>query len=65
MLQLICSNWSDMNDKKKETLMKKRILSFVIVAILVITSSFAGSNILSASEKAIQHDYLTKRLLLL
>lgn len=51
MLQLICSNWSDMNDKKKETLMKKRILSFVIVAILVITSSFAGSNILSASEK--------------
>lgn len=31
--------------------MKKRILSFVIVAILVITSSFAGSNILSASEK--------------
>ncbi len=51
MLQLICSNWSDINDKKKETLMKKRILSFVIVAILVITSSFAGSNILSASEK--------------
>ena len=31
--------------------MKKRILSFVIVAMLVITSSFAGSNILSASEK--------------
>lgn len=31
--------------------MKKRILSFVIVAILIITSSFAGSNILSASEK--------------
>lgn len=51
MLQLICSNWSDMNDKKKEALMKKRILSFVIVAMLVITSSFAGSNILSASEK--------------
>lgn len=51
MLQLICSNWSDMNDKKKETLMKKRILSFVIVAMLVTTSSFAGSNILSASEK--------------
>lgn len=51
MLQLICSNWSDMNDKKKEALMKKRILSFVIVAMLVTTSSFAGSNILSASEK--------------
>ena len=49
MLQLICSNWSDMNDKKKEALMKKRILSFVIVAMLVITSSFAGSNILSAA----------------
>lgn len=31
--------------------MKKRILSFVIVAMLVTTSSFAGSNILSASEK--------------
>ncbi|MEI3295338.1 MAG: immunoglobulin-like domain-containing protein [Eubacterium ventriosum] len=30
--------------------MKKRILSFVIVAMLIITSSFAGSNILSASE---------------
>lgn len=50
MLQLICSNWSDINDKKKEALMKKRILSFVIVAMLIITSSFAGSNILSASE---------------
>ena len=50
MLQLICSNWSDINNKKKEALMKKRILSFVIVAMLIITSSFAGSNILSASE---------------
>lgn len=50
MLQLICSNWSDINDKKKEALMKKRILSFVIVAMLIITSSFAGSNILSESE---------------
>ena len=42
--------------------MKKRILSFVIVAMLVITSSFAGSNILSASEKGNSARLSTKKI---